>query len=102
MYSKSLKMLSPLSYINGNLVKDSDAKILANQNYSLNLQRMTKSYYYPYGGLMGESTVSDAQPYKYNGKELDRHSGFYRSDMELLQDDIKIVQEMYNNSPFKF
>lgn len=35
---------------------------------------MTKSYYYyPYGGLMGES--SDAQPYKYNGKELDRHSG---------------------------
>ncbi len=37
---------------------------------------MTKSYhYYPYGGLMGESTGSDAQPYKYNGKELDRHSG---------------------------
>ena len=27
------------------------------------------------GGLMGESTGSDAQPYKYNGKELDRHSG---------------------------
>ena len=37
---------------------------------------MTKSFnYYPYGGLMGESTGSDAQPYKYNGKELDRHSG---------------------------
>ena len=36
---------------------------------------MKKSYYYPYGGLMGESTGSDAQPYKYNGKELDRHSG---------------------------
>ena len=33
------------------------------------------NYYYPYGGLMGESAGSDAQPYKYNGKELDRHSG---------------------------
>ena len=44
--------------------------------YLLNLQRMTKSYhYYPNGGLIGESTSSDAQPYKYNGKELDRHSG---------------------------
>ena len=61
---------------NDGTTKDSDAKILANQNYSLNLQRMTKSFnYYPYGGLMGESTSSDAQPYKYNGKELDRHSG---------------------------
>ena len=76
MYSKSLKMLSPLSYINGNLVKDSDAKISSIQYNLLNLQRMTKSFnYYPYGGLMGESTGSDAQPYKYNGKELDRHSG---------------------------
>ena len=43
---------------NGNLVKDSDAKILANQNYSLNLQRMTKSYYYPYGGLAVQLTLS--------------------------------------------
>ena len=33
------------------------------------------NHYYPYGGLMGESINSDAQPYKYNGKELDRHSG---------------------------
>ena len=33
------------------------------------------NHYYPYGGLIGESTSSDAQPYKYNGKELDRHSG---------------------------
>ena len=33
------------------------------------------NHYYPYGGLMGESTNSDAQPYKYNGKELDRHHG---------------------------
>ena len=70
---KSVKRISFLE--NDGTTKDSYAKILANQNYSLNLQRMTKSYYYPYGGLMGESTGSDAQPYKYNGKELDRHSG---------------------------
>ncbi len=56
-------------------MKDSEAKISSIQYNLLNLQRMTKSYYYPYGGLMGESTGSDAQPYKYNGKELDRHSG---------------------------
>ena len=40
---------------NGNLVKDSDAKISSIQYNLLNLQRMTKSFnYYPYGGLMGE------------------------------------------------
>ena len=42
-------------------------------------------HYYPYGGLMGgkefpysgivNSIYGDLQPYKYNGKELDRHSG---------------------------
>ena len=30
--------------------------------------------YYPFGGLMASSSVS-AQPYKYNGKELDRKGG---------------------------
>ena len=33
------------------------------------------THYYPYGGLMGESTGGDTQPYKYNGKELDRTNG---------------------------
>ena len=34
------------------------------------------NHYYPYGGLMEDiSTNSDAQPYKYNGKELDRMHG---------------------------
>ena len=34
------------------------------------------NHYYPYGGLMADiSTNSDAQPYKYNGKELDRMHG---------------------------
>ena len=32
-------------------------------------------HYYAFGGLMGESTGGGAQPYKYNGKELDRMHG---------------------------
>ena len=31
--------------------------------------------YYPYGGLTGESTGGSVQPYKYNGKELERMNG---------------------------
>ena len=33
------------------------------------------NHYYSFGGLMGESTNGDVQPYKYNGKELDRMNG---------------------------
>ena len=99
-------------------------RVVANQNGEL--EQM--NHYYPFGGLMGESTNSDTQPYKYNGKELDRHSGldwydygarWYNGISWMTPDplaekyydtslyvyclgDIKIVQEMYNNSPFKF
>ena len=33
------------------------------------------NHYYPYGGLMSESTNGDLQRFKYNGKELDRMHG---------------------------
>ena len=33
------------------------------------------NHYYPFGGLMGESIGGSTQPYKYNGKELDRANG---------------------------
>ena len=33
------------------------------------------NHYYPYGALFAESTNGDVQPYKYNGKELDRMHG---------------------------
>ena len=33
------------------------------------------NHYYAFGGLMGESTGGGAQPYKYNGRELDRMHG---------------------------
>ena len=48
-----------------------NVRIVANQNGEVE----QVNHYYPYGGLMGESTNSDHQPYKYNGKELDRHHG---------------------------
>ena len=46
-------------------------RAVANQNGEVE----QVNHYYPYGGLMGESTSSDHQSYKYNGKELDRHHG---------------------------
>ena len=33
------------------------------------------THYYPYGGIMAESTSESVQRYKYNGKELDRMHG---------------------------
>ena len=36
-------------------------------------------HYYPYGGLMGESTGGDVQRFKYNGKELERMHGRKKS-----------------------
>ena len=33
------------------------------------------NHYYPFGGLFGDNTGGDVQPYKYNGKELDRMHG---------------------------
>ena len=33
------------------------------------------NHYYPYGGIMAESTSESVQRYKYNGKELDRMHG---------------------------
>ena len=48
-----------------------NVRIVANQDGTIE----QINHYYPYGGLMGESTSSDYQPYKYNGKELDRHHG---------------------------
>ncbi len=48
-----------------------NVRIVANQDGTIE----QINHYYPFGGLMGESTNSDHQPYKYNGKELDRHHG---------------------------
>ena len=71
---------------------------------------MTKSFnYYPYGGLMGESTGSDAQPYKYNGKELDRHSGLdwydygarWYNGLSWMTPD-PLAEKYYDTSPYVY
>ncbi|EBW1424711.1 RHS repeat-associated core domain-containing protein, partial [Salmonella enterica subsp. enterica serovar Typhimurium] len=33
------------------------------------------NHYYPFGGLLSSSVSNAVQPYKYNGKELDRKNG---------------------------
>ena len=38
------------------------------------------NHYYPFGGVF--SSTGDAQPYKYNGKELDRKGGLAGMIME--------------------
>ena len=44
------------------------------------------NHYYPYGGLMADiCTGSDVQPYKYNGKELDRMHGLETYDYGARQ-----------------
>ena len=44
------------------------------------------NHYYPYGALFAESTNGDVQPYKYNGKELDRMHGKAATYAEAVSD----------------
>lgn len=46
-------------------------RMLLNQNGTIE----EVNHYYPFGGLFGEGTATANQPYKYNGKELDRMYG---------------------------
>ena len=80
-------------------------RVVANQNGEV--EQM--NHYYPYGGLMGESTNSDAQPYKYNGKELDRHSGldwydygarWYNGISWMTPD--PLAEKYYDTSPYVY
>ncbi len=69
------------------------------------------NHYYPYGGLMGESTGGDVQRYKYNGKELNRMHGLDWFDYGARHYDAAIVSwptmdplaEKYNSiSPYVY
>ena len=76
-------------------------------------------HYYPYGGLMGgkefpysgivNSIYGDLQPYKYNGKELDRHSGldwydygarWYNGISWMTPD--PLAEKYYDTSPYVY
>ena len=70
-----------------------------------------EDHYYPYGGLMGESSGGDIQPYKYNGKELNRMHGLDWYDNGARHYDAAIVswptmdplcEKYYNLSPYNY
>lgn len=66
--------------------------------------------YYPFGGLMSSSSVG-AQPYKYNGKELDRKGGLDWLDYGARQYDAalgrwhavdSLAEKYYSVSPYTY
>ena len=70
------------------------------------------THYYPYGGLTGESTGGSVQPYKYNGKELERMNGLDLYDYGARWMDSKIdarfttmdpmCEKYYDISPYAY
>lgn len=69
------------------------------------------NHYYPYGGLMGESTNGDLQRFKYNGKELDRMHGldWYDYGARHMSADIgrfttqdRYAEKYYDTSPYVY
>ena len=54
-------------------------------NANGNVQQVTN--YYPFGAPYAESTAADFQPYKYNGKELDKMHGLNTYDYGARQHD---------------
>ena len=69
------------------------------------------NHYYPYGGLMAESTGGDVQRYKYNGKELDRMHGLDWYDHGARHNDAAIgrwhsmdekCEKYYDVSPYAY
>ena len=69
------------------------------------------NHYYPYGGLMGESTGGDIQKYKYNGKRLERNHGLDWYDYGARHYDAAIVswptmdplaEKYYSLSPYVY
>ena len=69
------------------------------------------NHYYPFGGLFGESTNVETQPYKYNGKEFDGMYGLNLFDYGAHHYDAAIGRWMnmdplsegyYNISPYAY
>ena len=69
------------------------------------------NHYYPFGGLMSESTDGDVQRFKYNGKELDRMHGLDWYDYGARHMDgargqfttkDPLCEKYYNISPYAY
>jgi len=70
-----------------------------------------KSDYYPFGMSIAENTGSEAQPYKYNGKELDKMHGLNLYDYSARHYDAAIsrfttvdprAEDFYSWSPYMY
>ena len=80
-------------------------RVVVNSNDSIE----QVNHYYPYGGLMAESTGGDAQRYKYNGKELDRMHGLdwydygarWMNGLAFTTPD-PLAEKYYNVSPYMY
>ncbi len=69
------------------------------------------THYYPFGGIMAESSGQSVQPYKYNGKELDRMHGLDTYDYGARQYNPvtarwdrmdPLCEKYYNISPYAY
>ena len=69
------------------------------------------NHYYPYGALFAESTNGNVQPYKYNGKDLDRMHGLDWYDHGARHNDAAIgrwhvvdplCEKYYDVSPYAY
>ena len=69
------------------------------------------NHYYPFGGLFSDNTGGDAQPYKYNGKELDCMHGLDLFDYGARHYDAAIgrwgtvdplAEKYYSISPYAY
>ena len=78
-------------------------------NASGSVQQVTN--YYPFGAPYAESTAADFQPYKYNGKELDKMHGLNTYDYGARQHDPilgrwdridPLCEKYYSLSPYNY
>ncbi len=69
------------------------------------------NHYYPFGGLFGEGVQTENQPYRYNGKELDRELGLDMYDYGARHYDAAIgrwltvdllAEKYYSISPYAY
>lgn len=69
------------------------------------------NHYYPFGALTGKSTNGSVQPYKYNGKELDRENGldlydygarYYDAAIGRFTSMDPLCEKYYNISPYAY
>lgn len=84
-----------------------NVRVVADQNGTV---KQTNEYY-PFGNIFAESTGSEQQPYKYNGKELytaqglnlyDYHARYYDSQIARFTTIDPLAEKYYSISPYAY